>query len=396
MTYPDVLIVGGGLAGLSVAWHLAPHRRVRVLEQGRQPGAEASAQNAGMVRRMGEDPYERALAIRTAARLETLDWSTLPSRKTGAVLALGQDPHHLRDAVAHLRAAGVAVHAASRELVAEVPILSGSPLRAAWYLPDEHVADAWSLVQGFVAGLRAHGGELRLGVTVHGLLTEGDRVVGVKTSRGELRAGAVVLAAGAWSAELARTAGLERPLMPVRRALLHGGPHPLSRPTHPWVWVDDVGVYARPEGDGWLVSACDEAVDWPTAPESRGPVTEEQRARASGKVAQWFPPLAGLRLSTGWTGLRTFAPDRRPVLGEDAARPGLWWAAGLGGYGVTCSLGVGEAVAAWLCGEDLAWIDRRGVAPHRRYDRKWAVRPTGDLHNTRLVPSELPPVRRPS
>lgn len=393
MTTPDVLIVGGGLAGLSVAWHLAPHLRVLVLEQGDQPGAEASAQNAGMVRRLGEDPYERALAIRTAARLETLDWPQPPSRKTGAVLALGHDPHHLRDGVAHLRAAGVAVHAVQRSIVDEVPILRGSPLRAAWHLPDEHVADAWSLVQGFVRGVHDHGGQLALGTRVEALERHGDRVVGVKTSAGVLHAGAVVLAAGAWSASLARTVGLERPLMPIRRALLHGAPHPLSRPDHPWVWVDDIGVYARPEGDGWLVSACDEALDWPRTTRSRGPVSEEQRARAAHKLARWFPPLATLRLRTGWTGLRTFAPDRRPVLGPDAARPGLWWAAGLGGYGVTCSLGVGEAVAAWLRGLEVPWLDQRGVAPHRQYDRKWVIRPTGDLQATRLISTALPPVQ---
>lgn len=392
---PDVLIVGAGLAGLSVAWHLAPRHRVTVLEIGPAPGAEASAQNAGMVRRLGEDPYERALALRTAERLGGLDWPDPPSRTTGAVLGLGQDPHHLTDAVAHLRARGVTVEKLS-DAAAVAPILTGSPLKRAWYLPDEQVADAWALVSGFLRGLRAHGGEVRCGVRVTALRQEADRVVGVETDQGPVTAGAVVLAAGAWSAHLARTVGLERPLMPVRRALLHGAPHPRSRPEHPWVWVDDVGVYARPEGDGWLVSACDEAVDWPTGPGSRGPVEERHRALAAAKLARWMPPLADLRLSTGWTGLRTFAPDRRPVLGPEAARPGLWWAAGLGGFGVTCSLAVGEAVAAWLEGETLDWLPQRGVAPDRPFFRRWAIRPQGSLHHTRLVDAVCaPPASEP-
>ena len=387
---PDVIVVGAGLAGLSVAWHLAPRLRVLVLEQAAAPGSEASAQNAGMVRRLGEDPYERALALRSVERLDSLDWADPPARRTGAVLGLGRDPHHLTDAVAHLRARGVAVERLDRP--AEVaPALAGSPLKRAWYLPDERVADAWALISGFRAGLRDHGGVLRCGASVGRLLTHGDRVVGVETDQGAIHAGAVVLAAGAWSARLAQTVGLDRPLMPLRRTLLHSAPHPLSSPSHPWVWVDDVGIYARPEGEGWLVSGCDEAVDWPSGPGSRGPVGAEHRALAADKLARWMPPLAGARLATGWSGLRTFAPDRRPVLGPEAARPGLWWAAGLGGFGVTCGLAAGEAVAAWLVGEAVPWLPQRGVAPDRPLFRRWAVRPQGDLHHTALVDAVTAP-----
>src|SRR5690606_16110974 len=126
----DVVVVGAGLAGCAVAWHLAPRARVLVVEQGEAPGAEATAQNAGMVRRLGEDPFERALAIRTAEWLADpgADWEgTEPSRVTGAVLALARDPFHLHDGVAHLRARGVRIEACDRP--AEVaPALAGSPV----------------------------------------------------------------------------------------------------------------------------------------------------------------------------------------------------------------------------------------------------------------------------
>jgi D-arginine dehydrogenase len=355
-----------------------------VLDRAAQPGSEASAQNAGMVRRMGEDPYERALAVRTVARLDTLGWPVSPARRTGALLGLGRDPHHLHDAVAHLRAVGVDVQQCDRPGDLS-PALRDSPVKRAWYLPDERVADAWALVSGFVEGLRRHGGALRCDTLVTRLLVDGDRVVGVMTDGGPIFADSVVLAAGAWSAMLARTVGLERPLMPLRRALLQSAPHPLSDPAHPWCWVDDVGVYARPEGGGWLVSACDEAVDWPGAEPSQGGLDPWHRALAAEKLGHWMPWLADARLVTGWTGLRTFAPDRRPVLGPETARPGLWWAAGLGGFGVTCSLAVGEAVASWMTGAAVSWLPQRGVAPDRPFFRRWAVRPQGDLHHTELV-----------
>jgi len=385
---PDVIVIGAGLAGLSAAWHLAPQQRVLVLDQAEQPGAEASAQNAGMARRLGEDPYERALALRTGAWLAApsgADWPEPPSRVVGAVLALNSDPQHLHDGVAHLRVHGVDVQRLDG-VGAVAPVLAGAQLSAVWWLPDERVVDPHALLQGYLRGVVRHRGEVRCGVRVESLITEGGRVVGVRVPEGQIRTDRVVLAGGAWSSSLAATAGLRRPLFPLRRTLLQSAPHPLSRPDHPWVWVEDRGVYARPEGGGWLVSACDEAHDPPAAgPGSRGPVDPELRARAQDKVDRTLPALAGLVLDRGWTGLRTFAPDRRPVLGADPDAPGLWWVAGLGGFGVTCGHAAGEAVAAWMRGESTPWLSPRGVSPGRIYPLRWSIRPDGDLHRATLI-----------
>lgn len=387
----DVVIVGAGLAGSASAWHLAPHARVLLLDQAEAPGTEASAQNAAMVRRLGEDPYERALALRTVERLEAIEagdepWEgAAPSRVTGAVLGLAHDPSHLHDGVAHLRAAGVQVEALDRpEEVA--PALAGSPLTAAWWLPRERVADPHAMLEGFLRGARRLGAELRCGVQVLEILREGERCVGVRTDRGVVHADRVLLASGAWTTELAATAGLVRPLIPLRRTLLQTAPHPLSHPDHPWCWIDDVGVYFRPEGGGWLCSPCDETVD-PPAPggAGKGPVEAEARALLAAKLERHAPRLADLRLQGGWTGLRTFAPDRRPVLGADPALDGLWWAAGLGGYGVSTAFAVGECVAAWMRGEAPDWIRPRGVAPTRPFPRRWPIRPGGELHRSVLV-----------
>ncbi len=390
MTSPDVIIVGGGLAGCSVAWHLAPHRRVLLLEQGEQPGAEASAQNAGMVRRLGEDPYERALALRTHRWLEDgppeEDWPDAPSRKTGALLALTHEPAHLHDAASHLKDAGASIEACDRPATI-APVLAGTRLSFAWHLPDERVADAWTLVSGFLRGAKRHGAEIRTHARATSLIIENDRVVGVQTDRGPIAAPEVVLAAGAWGAHLTPS-HLHRPLLALRRTLLQSAPHPISSPEHPWTWIDDIGLYVRPEGGGWMLSGCDEALDPPKhiAPGSRGPVEPLARALALDKL-KGLPALRDLRLSGGWTGLRTFAPDRRPILGPDPELPGLHWAAGLGGFGVTCSYAVGEAVAAWLQSEELPWLDAAPVSPARAFPRRWAIRPTGDVGAARLIAS---------
>lgn len=393
MKHPDVVIVGAGLAGCSLAWHLAADTRVLILEQGDQPGAEASSQNAGMVRRMGEDPAERALSARSFAFYEDPgeDWvDTPPSRRVGAVLGLAWDPFQLHESVAALRAAGVRVECLKQPALV-APALADAPLTAAWYLPDERVADAHALLSGFLGGARRRGAAVRCRSRVTGLMLDKGRVVGLRTESGDVAAGRVVLAAGAWSAHLAAQAGLRRPLMPLRRTLLQSDPHPLSRPDHPWCWIDDVGVYVRPEGGGWLCSPCDEAVDFPdVGADSWGALTDDQRARAVDKLERYLPALADARLARGWTGLRTFAPDRAPVMGPDPEVDGLWWAAGLGGFGVTCSYAIGEAIAEWMRGRAVPWLQRSAVAPGRAMPRRWPIRPQGALTDARLIDAVIP------
>ena len=392
---PDVVVIGAGLAGCSLAWHLSASRRVLVLDQASQPGAEATSQNAGMIRRMGDDPIERALALRTFDFLENPgpDWDeATPSRRTGAMLALGEDTRGLDDAAANLRLRGVRFEACDRP--ADVaPVLQGSPVHFGWWLPDERVADAHALNAGFVRGIRRHGSAIRCGVEVQAVRVAAGRVEGVETSQGFIPTPTGVLATGAGSARRARSLGLDRPLVPVRRTLLQTAAHPLATPDHPWTWIDDVGLYARPESGGWLVSGCDETVDPPgTGPGSTGPVDAFPRALALDKVERWMPALRDAPIVGGLTGLRTFAPDRRPVFGADPAVEGLWWVAGLGGFGVTCAYAAGEAVAAWMKGESTSWLSPRSVAPGRPLPARWLLHPDGRAHGGVLVGAraELP------
>lgn len=382
-----VAIVGGGLGGLSVGAALAVRgHRVRVVERVGL-GSQASAQNAGMLRRMGEDPYERALAARTHELLVSDPAFASASRCTGAVLAFGRDPGHLNDAAAHLEALAIP-HVWRDGVPPEAEVCKGAPLLGGWWLPEERVVDAWSVLQVLHGRLRDHGGELIRGA-VSGM-EQGRSGWTLELGGETLHADRVVLAAGAWSATMARRLGLERPLFPLRRTLLLTEPHPAHRPDAPWCWVDDEGVYARPEGGGFLVSGCDEEVDFPVSDESRGPVEVQPRALALTKLERWFPVLGEVGLRTGWSGLRTFAPDRRPVLGADPEAEGLWWVAGLGGFGVSCGLAAGEAVAAWMDGDEAPALRPRGVSPGRPMLGRWMVRPTGDLAGAVARSGQLP------
>lgn len=388
-----VLIVGGGLAGASIAWHLSPHTEVEIFEASRRLGSESSRQNAGMLRRLGEDPYERRLAERSHRFLSAPpeDWKGLrPAEKTGALMLLYQDPHHLEDGVSHLRALDVTIHAPSG-LSAFRPLLGKQGFCGAYFLPDEMACFPSDLLEGFRRGLHRKGHRLHLNTPVVRLIERGGRIAGVETSTGQVFADKVVLAAGAWSSDLAGTAGLERLITPLRRSLFFTGEHPLYQPNLPWIWIDDVGIYARPYEGGFLLSPCDERVDWPNSDfNSWGSPEPWQEELLEEKLRRYFPGLADAALERSWTGLRCFAPDRRPMLGEDPELPGLWWASGLGGFGLSGSIGVGEALSAWIEERDCAWIEPVPVSPGRRVSKRWLMRPDGHIHQGRLIAASRP------
>ncbi len=364
--------MGAGLAGLAVAQRLG--RRALVLEQGAAFGLEASAQNIGMVRLAVEDPYERTLAVRSQEHFRNPELETVV-RTTGAVLGLAYEPFHLDDAVAHLRARGVRISALSEP----IPLLERTRLRRAWWFPDARVVDVSGLLSWLVRGV-----EVRPGVRVERLVIERGAVQGVATTAGPIACGAVVLASGAWCGSLAASAGLDRPLVAIRRSAFTwaGGSG-----AGPWIWIDDAGVYVRPGGEGWAASPCDESPERvEVGPGSTRPPRADALGLLRSKLARFLPAVdASEEPVRAWSGLRTFAPDRRPLLGPDGEVEGLHWAAGLGGYGVTTSLGVGEAVAAWLEGKPVAWLDRQGVRPDRPFPKRLAYLPDGELGRGALL-----------
>ena len=386
MERSDVIVIGGGLAGFAAAWHLSEHHKVTVFEQNAAPGLQASAQNAGMIRLMDEDPVNRALALRTQ-RFFThppQDWDGLtPSRETGAVLSLAHDKFALHDAAAWLRAAGIPVEMLTQpEEVA--PILRGARLQCHWYLKTARIASPTDILKGFVQGLTRNGGKIRCARKVQQLWVEDGRVQGVVTAQGHHAADNVVVAAGAWSEHFSPH-GAPR-FYPIRRTILHTEDHELAQPDHPWCWVHDVGCYVRPDKGRWQASPCDEQVVPPPVGEhSAGEPEECARELLRAKLTSWIPMLREARFTDGWTGLRTFATDRRPVLGPDPKMPGLWWAAALGGFGVSTAYAVGEALAYQFRGEPTPWLDQVGTHPGREYPTRWVIYPTGDHHNATVA-----------
>jgi D-arginine dehydrogenase len=147
----------------------------------------------------------------------------------------------------------------------------------------------------------------------------------------------------------------------MRRHLFVSGPVGESTRDLPFVWHEGADFYFRGEGDGLLLSPCDETPSEPGLPSTDSAAAE----MLAEKLDRHAPGLEQLSLRKAWACLRTFAPDRRPVIGADPDLPGLFHVSGLGGFGVMTSAAVGELAAEGVLGRTSDWIDAAAFDPSR-------------------------------
>ena len=329
----EVAIIGGGIAGLSLAFHLAQagQEGIVLLEREDQPGTYASGHNAAVARALTGRDEHTALAVEgrrclAEAGLMTPSGGLLASAERGPLDAFEAEAQ--RHGVVVNRGEGMP--------------LPG--LKAAEHLaiPGDGVIDIAGLLRTCAEGARAGGADLRFGCAVLNLTATATGFI-LETDAGTLNAKALVIAAGAWAGELAQMAGSRLTFTPLRRSLVwSGAPH---SQTEPWAWWVDRPFYLRPESGGLLMCPCEEvAVPLP----SRGRQPDTDATVFEGLYAslrELAPQLAERPVTRYWTGLRTFAPDRRFVIGWDPWNPRLFWSAGLGGHGMTTGLAVGAFAA---------------------------------------------------
>jgi D-arginine dehydrogenase len=246
------------------------------------------------------------------------------------------------------------------------PVLSDQHVAGGLFFPDDGHLDVHELHTGYLGHARRSGAELRCSAEVTGLIVEGGRCVGVQTeAHGPLRTRWVVNAAGAWVGELGRAAGAAPiPFSPLRRtAITFAPPEELRRESKGWPLVEHEhqGLYFKPESGGLLASPMDET---PSPPCDARP-TEEDVALCAERLSRIAPPLRPRSISRKWAGLRTFSPDRVPVVGEDPLVPGFFWLAGQGGMGIESSPALGEIAAELLLDGQTGRFDARLLSPAR-------------------------------
>jgi D-arginine dehydrogenase len=348
MVVTDVVIIGGGIAGASLGYRLAEHRKVVVLEAEEQPGYHATGRSAALYTATYGHAVIRMLTVagRDFFLSPPAGFCDTPLMHPRRVLWIGRaDQSASLDRA--LREAKVADPKADVCTIAEAlalcPVLDPAYVAGAILEPQGYDIDVHALHQGYLAAFRRAGGGVATGARVQSIRARGGGWE-VSTATEIYACAVVVNAAGAWADEVAALAGLAPVgLTPKRRTAVTFDP-PGGPAIADWPCVLDVDetFYFKPDAGRILASPADET---PTSPCDAQP--EELDIAITVDRVEAATTLSVRRIVARWAGLRTFASDKVPVVGMDPGAPGFFWLAGQGGYGIMTSPALG-AVAAQL------------------------------------------------
>jgi D-arginine dehydrogenase len=368
---PDVVIVGAGIAGASLAYFLAERGVTGVVVLEREPHAAYHASGRSAATLVELDP------IYTVQKLKVLgarffhrpppEFSENPLLERRGVLSLFREPRwtELHCEAERYRADGLAM-----ELLAPAEanrradgFLAEEQFDGAIFAPEDGFLDVHELLASYLRHARRAGVTFRFGAEVTGLLTGGGRCRGVATAAEEIEAGCVVNAAGAWVEEIAARAGaLPIRFRPLRRSIaVFPPPRGVEMREWPLVWSEPHRLYYRPETTGVLFSPMDEE---PTPPSDARP-DDVVIAAGLERLRALAPRLVPRTLGRRWAGLRTFSPDRVPVVGEDPRLRGFFWLAGQGGCGIETSPALGQIAADLIAGGRTDLFDAALLTPER-------------------------------
>jgi glycine/D-amino acid oxidase-like deaminating enzyme len=358
----DVVVVGGGVHGASVAYHLARRRAGRVVLVERKFLASGpTGRSSALVRRF----YAMDFLTRTGNASASLfqRWAEAIGggdpgfRQVGILwLAAADRAANLRENVRRAQALGARVDLLTpQEVQALVPAMAVDDVAVAAHEPESGYADASSTTNALAARARELGATIVQHVPVVTLLTGGGRVTGVRTEAGEIHAPAVVVCAGLWAPALLAPLGISVPIAPKRHQMCFFR-RPPGFDGHPGMIDRPSGTYMRPETGNLTihgVSTYQEVVDPDHYNEGADP---EEVARNAELIARRFPVMEhGLSMG-GYSGVYDVTPDHEPILGPIPELAGLHADFGWSGHGFKHSPAIGDIMAeAVLEGRADGW-----------------------------------------
>ncbi|MGI9344019.1 MAG: NAD(P)/FAD-dependent oxidoreductase [Gammaproteobacteria bacterium] len=331
----DILIVGAGIAGASLACELGTSASVVLLEAEEQPGYHATGRSAAFFLESYGNETIRALTRASRGFFEHppdgfCDAPLLTPQDCIFVAASG-DLDELRAQYEQMREVSDSVSVESTEFALErVPVLRPAYAAGCLWERGAQRIDVHALLSGYLKRFRSAGGRLVTGAQVTHARREG-KTWHVESTAGEFRARVIVNAAGAWADAIAELAGAApRGLQVLKRTACLIETEPVVEPAG-WAAVTDVreSFYFMPEAGQLLLSPADE-----TPVPAGDAYPDDLDVAIAVDRFEAATTLSVRRVSHQWAGLRTFAPDRSPVVGFDAGVDGFFWLAGQGGYGI--------------------------------------------------------------
>ncbi|HEX8176321.1 MAG TPA: FAD-binding oxidoreductase [Pyrinomonadaceae bacterium] len=368
----DVVIIGGGIVGASIAYHLteAGCRDVLVIEREAHQGKGSTGKSMGGVRAQFSTPVNILMSLYSIdffSRFKEATGYPADYRPHGYLFVATSERHlnYLRaNRERQVRLGLREVELVSREEIVEiVPQLRSDDIAGGTFCPTDGFVDPHSVMMGFMLRARERGARLWLSTEVTGIEVENGVVSAVATSRGRVMTRNVVNAAGAWAANVARLAGCELPVVPLRRQLVATEPFDKLPSRFPMVIDMSTGFHFRREGRRIMLA-------WNDPEETPGFKTdfdlsfiEKILVRAANRV----PCLAEAEVNPQrvWAGLYEMTPDHHAVIGRAPGVGGLFLANGFSGHGVMHSPATGRLISELILYGEARLLDAGPLRPER-------------------------------
>ncbi len=365
----EVVIVGGGVMGTSIAYHLAARgqRDVVLLERSDLFGQGATGKCAGGVRHQFASEINIRLSTESIRMLENFEVEpghAIGLRQCGYLFLLTrpEDVAAFRDNVALQHRLGIMTEWLSAEDVRQrLPQVRTDDALAGTFYGRDGIADPSGVIDGYVSAARRLGARLFTGVEVTGLGVRSNGVSSVQTNAGSIEAATLVNAAGPFAADVGRMLGLDLPISPLRRQMVLTTPLPEIPLDFPFVIDFATGLYFHREGAGLLTgmanhderSGTDESVD----------LDWEQTALEF--AVRRMPLLEQAGLASHWAGLYEMTPDAHPLVGRLAPFDNVYVAAGFSGHGFMQGPIIGKLLAEVMLDGRAHTIDITALSPAR-------------------------------
>jgi sarcosine oxidase subunit beta len=368
----DVVIIGSGIVGSSVAYHLAQAgcTNVLVLEREAHQGKGSTGKSMGGVRAQFSTPVNIQMSrysIDFFSHFDEVVGYPADYRAHGYLFCATSENHLAYLKANRERQIALGVNnvewVSPEEIQAIVPQLRTDDILGGTFCPTDGFVDPHSVMMGFMLNARERGARLWLETQVTGIEVENDQIAGVITSRGRVATRVVVNAAGAWAALVAEMAGAELPVEPLRRQLVPTEPFDQLPQRFPMVIDMSTGFHFRREGKGILLAWNDPAETPGFKTEFDATFVEKILTRAASRV----PVLAeaGVNPRRAWAGLYEMTPDHHAIIGPAPNVKGLYFVNGFSGHGVMHSPASGRIAAELILRGHSDLIDAAQLSVER-------------------------------